>query len=93
MLRNPLVVDMSDLNEQAEFYKAGAFPEKTSRQYDLITMRLERWLDELATQGPKHVSVVYKEMAKVLENEQGMTMPRPSVCEPHIDFNHQKNYN
>lgn len=84
---------MSGINEQAEFYKAGAFPDKTSRQYELILMRLERWLDELATHGPKHVSVVYKEMAKVLENEQGMAMPRPSVCEPCIDFNHQKNYN
>lgn len=65
------------------------------RQYELILMRLERWLDELATHGPKHVSVVYKEMAKVLENEHGIARPgpRPSVCEPCIDFNHQKNYN
>ena len=66
----------------------------SDRQYDLILMRLERWLDELATFGPKHVTEVYKQMAKVLENEQGMTMPRPEpYCEPHIDFNHQKGYN
>ena len=64
----------------------------SDRQYELILMRLERWLDELATQGPKHVSVVYKEMAKILENEHGMTMSEP-YCEPHIDFNHQKGYN
>jgi hypothetical protein len=83
---------MSDLNKQAEFYKAGAFPDKTDRQYELILMRLERWLDELATFGPKHVSVVYKEMAKVIENEQGRSNPE-TYCEPCIDFNHQKGYN
>ena len=77
---------MSDINEQAEFYKAGAFPDKTDRQYELILARLERWLDELATHGPKHVSVVYSEMNRVLENEEALP-------EPCIDFNHQKNYN
>jgi hypothetical protein len=84
---------MSDINKQAEFYKAGAFPDKTDRQYELILMRLERWLDELATFGPKHVTEVYNQMAKVIENEQGMARPEPSICEPCIDFNHQKGYN
>lgn len=60
----------------------------SDRQYELILMRLERWLDELATQGPKHVSVVYSQMAKVLENEDGV-----QASEPCIDFNHQKGYN
>ena len=66
----------------------------SDRQYELILMRLERWLDELATFGPKHVSVVYKEMARVLENEHGMPrLPADECCEPCIDFNHQKGYN
>ena len=82
---------MSDLNEQAEFYKAGAFPEKTSRQYDLLLMRLERWLDELAAKGPSHVTEVYREMEQIFKNENARA--DASYCEPCIDFNHQKNYN
>lgn len=62
--------------------------DKTDRSYDLLLLRLERWLDELATFGPSHVSVVYRQMAKVMENE----IPS-SYAEPHIDFNHQKGYN
>jgi len=83
---------MSDLNEQAEFYKAGAFPEKTDRGYDLMLMRLERWLDELAARGPKAMPEVYREIASVVENETSWTRPSANQ-DPCIDFNHQKNYN
>ena len=82
---------MSDINEQAEFYKAGAFPEKTSRQYDLLLMRLERWIEELAAQGPSHVTEVYREMEQIFKNENARA--KPDYCEPCIDFNHQKGYN
>ena len=59
----------------------------TDRQYNLILMRLERWLDELSAKGPEHVSEVYKQMARIIDNEQA------PYREPCIDFNHQKNYN
>ena len=54
----------------------------TDREYNLILMRLERWLDELSTKGPEHVSEVYKQMARIIDNDRA----------PCIDFNHQKNY-
>jgi hypothetical protein len=54
----------------------------TDREYNLILMRLERWLDELSAKGPEHVSEVYKQMARIIDNDR----------EPCIDFNHQKNY-
>ena len=60
--------------------------EKTDRQYDLMLMRLERWLDELATRGPSHVGIVIREMAKAYDLE-------PIRNDAGIDFNHQKGYN
>ena len=60
----------------------------TDRAYNLLLMRLERWLDELSARGPKAVPEVYREMNRLIENDQGAP-----YCEPHIDFNHQKNYN
>ena len=60
--------------------------EKTDRGYDLMLMRLERWLDELATHGPSHVGVVLREMAEAYDLE-------PVRNDAGIDFNHQKGYN
>jgi len=55
----------------------------TERAYNLLLMRLERWLDELAARGPNAVPEVYREMNRLIENDR----------QPAIDFNHQKNYN
>ena len=71
---------MSDLNKQAEL------SDKTDRAYDLMLMRFERWLDELATHGPSHVGIVLREIAKAYNLE-------PVRNDAGIDFNHQKGYN
>ncbi len=55
----------------------------TDRAYNLLLMRLERWLDELSARGPNAVPEVYREMNRLIENDR----------QPAIDFNHQKNYN
>ena len=59
--------------------------EKTDRAYDLMLMRFERWLDELATHGPSHVGIVLREIAKAYNLE-------PTRNDVGIDFNHQKGY-
>lgn len=59
--------------------------EKTDRGYDLMLMRLERWIEELATRGPKAMPDVYREMAVFVS-------PSNPQCEPCIDFDHQKGY-
>lgn len=80
-------------------------PEPQNRSYDLLLMRLERWLDELATRGPKAMPDVYRELAvaleqgwsddRVIEPEASFTsaeIPKPKELESYIDFDHQKNY-
>jgi ribosomal 50S subunit-associated protein YjgA (DUF615 family) len=62
--------------------------EKTDRGYDLMLMRLERWLDELAARGPKAMPEVFYEMAKAV-GDAGYA----DRHEPAVDFNHQKGYN
>ena len=64
----------------------------TDRAYNLLLMRLERWLDELSARGPNAVPEVYREMNRLIENDQGADAPA-AYREPCIDFNHQKNYN
>lgn len=63
--------------------------EKTDRGYDLMLMRLERWLDELAARGPKAMPDVFFEMAKAV-GDAGYIERHEDAA---IDFNHQKNYN
>ena len=54
----------------------------TDREYNLILMRLERWLDELSAKGPGHVSEVYKQMARIINNDRA----------PCIKVSQQKKY-
>ena len=61
--------------------------EKTDRGYDLMLMRLERWIEELAERGPKAMPDVFYEMAKAV-GDAGYFEKH----EPAIDFTHQKNY-
>jgi hypothetical protein len=64
--------------------------EKTDRGYDLLLMRLERWIEELAARGPKAMPDVFFEMAKAVGDAGYIDRGQESTA---IDFNHQKNYN
>ena len=64
--------------------------EKIDRGYDLMLMRLERWLDELAARGPKAMPDVFFEMAKAVGDAGYIDRGQETAA---IDFNHQKNYN
>lgn len=63
----------------------GEQSEKTDRGYDLLSAKLERWLDELAERGPSAMPDIFREMAVTVS-------PTDPQCEPCIDFEHQKNY-
>lgn len=54
--------------------------------HDLLS-RLEAWVEELAQRGPDGLPEVLREIYGFIEVRQGA-----DYCPPHIDFNHQKNY-
>lgn len=64
----------------------GEQSEKIDRGYDLLSAKLERWLDELSERGPSAMPDIFREMAVTVS-------PTDPQCEPCIDFDHQKNYN